>query len=74
MYYGGCSGPLSFCGVFMRLLSNFENHNRQSLIYEMDKEFLVVYKQDERVHDEKVFLREWEAEFSAENFVCGDVY
>jgi hypothetical protein len=58
----------------MILLSQFENHDRQSLIYQIDKDFLVVYREGSDVFAEKTFMREWEAEISAENFVNGHIF
>lgn len=61
----------------MHKLSSFENDKRKSMIYEVgtaSSVFVVYYYEDGECITEKEFLREWEAEMSAENFVLGHIY
>ena len=58
----------------MELLSRYSNDNRESFVYMNDSEYIVIYREDESVYAEKKFVREWEAENSAENFVYGYVF
>lgn len=56
----------------MKQHSIFQEDNRKSIIYLVNKEeYLVVFYEDNECVIEKEYYREWEAEQAAEDFVLG---